>query len=172
MENHNYMLIADDAGEFRDTCKAALEAKGFEVEVCRKDGRALLDMIREKKPTAVLMEALMSGLDGLGVLMAVSRGECGVQPTIFTMTGMDAPGITNQLIRAGSAYHFVKPFDPDIIAERVEMMCARRRAKKRLPRPVPPWKWWIWKPSSPRSSWRSASRRISRATSISGMASL
>ena len=94
MENHNYMLIADDAGEFRDTCKAALEAKGFEVEVCRKDGRALLDMIREKKPT------------------------------IFTMTGMDAPGITNQLIRAGSAYHFVKPFDPDIIAERVEMMCA------------------------------------------------
>lgn len=24
MENHNYMLIADDAGEFRDTCKAAL----------------------------------------------------------------------------------------------------------------------------------------------------
>ena len=116
MENHNYMLIADDAGEFRDTCKAALEAKGFEVEVCRKDGRALLDMIREKKPTAVLMEALMSGLDGLGVLMAVSRGECGVQPTIFTMTGMDAPGITNQLIRAGSAYHFVKPFDPDIIA--------------------------------------------------------
>ena len=32
MENHNYMLIADDAGEFRDTCKAALEAKGFEVE--------------------------------------------------------------------------------------------------------------------------------------------
>ena len=150
MENHNYMLIADDAGEFRDTCKAALEAKGFEVEVCRKDGRALLDMIREKKPTAVLMEALMSGLDGLGVLMAVSRGECGVQPTIFTMTGMDAPGITNQLIRAGSAYHFVKPFDPDI----------------------PPWKWWTWKPSSPRSSWRSASRRISRATSISGMASL
>lgn len=124
MENHNYMLIADDAGEFRDTCKAALEAKGFEVEVCRKDGRALLDMIREKKPTAVLMEALMSGLDGLGVLMAVSRGECGVQPTIFTMTGMDAPGITNQLIRAGSAYHFVKPFDPDIIAERIEMMCA------------------------------------------------
>ena len=58
------------------------------------------------------------------MLMAVSRGECGVQPTIFTMTGMDAPGITNQLIRAGSAYHFVKPFDPDIIAERVEMMCA------------------------------------------------
>lgn len=172
MENHNYMLIADDAGEFRDTCKAALEAKGFEVEVCRKDGRALLDMIREKKPTAVLMEALMSGLDGLGVLMAVSRGECGVQPTIFTMTGMDAPGITNQLIRAGSAYHFVKPFDPDIIAERVEMMCAPAAGKKRLPRPVPPWKWWTWKPSSPRSSWRSASRRISRATSISGMASL
>lgn len=29
MENHNYMLIADDAGEFRDTCKAALEAKGL-----------------------------------------------------------------------------------------------------------------------------------------------
>lgn len=29
MENHNYMLIADDAGEFRDTCKAALEARAL-----------------------------------------------------------------------------------------------------------------------------------------------
>ena len=172
MENHNYMLIADDAGEFRDTCKAALEAKGFEVEVCRKDGRALLDMIREKKPTAVLMEALMSGLDGLGVLMAVSRGECGVQPTIFTMTGMDAPGITNQLIRAGSAYHFVKPFDPDIIAERVEMMCAPAAGEEAVAAARPAVEVVTWKPSSPRSSWRSASRRISRATSISGMASL
>ena len=78
MENHNYMLIADDAGEFRDTCKAALEAKGFEVEVCRKDGRALLDMIREKKPTAVLMEALMSGLDGLGGLGDVYKRQAWV----------------------------------------------------------------------------------------------
>lgn len=33
MNNRNYLLIADDAGEFRDTCKAALEAKGFAVEV-------------------------------------------------------------------------------------------------------------------------------------------
>ena len=80
MENHNYMLIADDAGEFRDTCKAALEAKGFEVEVCRKDGRALLDMIREKKPTAVLMEALMSGLYGLGVLMPFPAGSAASSP--------------------------------------------------------------------------------------------
>lgn len=36
MENHNYMLIADDAGESAIPGKAALEAKGFEVEVAAR----------------------------------------------------------------------------------------------------------------------------------------
>ena len=124
MNNRNYLLIADDAGEFRDTCKAALEAKGFAVEVCRKDGRALLDMIREYSPAVVLMETLMSNLDALGVLMAVANGDCGARPILFTMSNVDAPSIAGQLLRAGSAYHFVKPFDPAVIADRIEMICS------------------------------------------------
>lgn len=29
MENHNYMLIADDAGEFRDTWQSCFGGKGL-----------------------------------------------------------------------------------------------------------------------------------------------
>ena len=128
MNNRNYLLIADDAGEFCDSCKAALEAKGFETVICRKDGKYLLEQIKEYKPRAVLMEAFLSGLDALGVLMAVSRGECGTRPEMFTMSSVDAPSISSQLIRAGSAYHFVKPFDPAILADRVEMLCGHTLA--------------------------------------------
>ena len=70
----------------------------------------------------VLMDVMMSSIDGLGVLMTAARGECGESPVFFTMTAVDAPGITNQLVKAGSAYHFVKPFDPEILADRVDML--------------------------------------------------
>ena len=125
MNNQNYMLIADDAGEFCDSCKAALEAKGFEVVTCKKDGKQLLEYIRDYKPRAVLTEAFLSGVDALGVLMAVSDGECGVRPVMFTMSAVDTPGISGQLIRAGSVYHFVKPFDPVVLADRVDMLCGQ-----------------------------------------------
>lgn len=127
MNNRNYLLIADDAGEFCNSCKKALEEKGFEVLACRKDGRQLLELIREYKPRVVLMEAFLSSLDALGVLTAVARGECGLRPAIFTMSSVDSTGLSGQLIRAGAVYHFVKPFDPDVLADRVEMMYGQSR---------------------------------------------
>ncbi len=122
MKNVRLLLLVDDAGEFRSHCKTALENKGFDVELCRKDGRELLEKIRERHPAVVLMDVMMSSIDGLGVLMTAARGECGESPVFFTMTAVDAPGITNQLVKAGSAYHFVKPFDPEILADRVDML--------------------------------------------------
>ena len=125
MNNRKYLLIADDGGEFCNGCKAALDAKGFETILCRKDGQLLLDLIREYKPKVVLMEAFMSNLDALGVLIAVNRGDCQVRPIMVTMSNVDGPGISSQLIKEGSAYHFVKPFDPDIIAERIMALCGQ-----------------------------------------------
>ena len=43
MKNVRLLLLVDDAGEFRSHCKTALENKGFDVELCRKDGRELLE---------------------------------------------------------------------------------------------------------------------------------
>ena len=54
MKNVRLLLLVDDAGEFRSHCKTALENKGFDVELCRKDGRELLEKIRERHPALTL----------------------------------------------------------------------------------------------------------------------
>lgn len=126
MNNRRYLLIADDSSEFCSGCKAALDDLGYETLLCRKDGHLLLELIREYKPKVVLMEAFMSGLDALGVLNAVNNGECGYHPIMVTMSNVDAPGISNQLIMSGSVYHFVKPFDPDVLASRIEMFAGQK----------------------------------------------
>ena len=41
MNNRKYLLIADDGGDCCNGCKAALDAKGFETILCRKDGQLL-----------------------------------------------------------------------------------------------------------------------------------
>lgn len=126
MNNRNIVLIADDSGEFCSGCKRALDGRGFETILCRKDGHVLMEMIEKYQPKVVLMEAFMSGIDALGVLKAVAAGECHAHPTMITMSNVDGPGISSQLIMYGSAYHFVKPFDPQILAERVEMVIGAR----------------------------------------------
>ena len=166
MNSRKYLLIADDSSEFCNGCKAALDAKGFETILCRKDGHLLLQLIGEYQPKAVLMEAFMSGLDALGVLNAVNNGDCHTHPIMVTMSNVDGPGISSQLIKAGSAYHFVKPFDPRVLADRIEMFMSYHPAAEQITQ-TPRETTVNLDPSLLISSWKSVFRRISRATSIS-----
>ena len=126
MNNRNIVLIADDSSEFCSGCKRALDERGFETILCRKDGHQLLELIDKYEPRVVLMEAFMSGTDALGVLKSVCCGDRRCRPVMLTMSNVDGPGISSQLISSGSAYHFVKPFDPQVLAERVEMVLSSR----------------------------------------------
>ncbi len=120
MNNRKIALITEEEKEFGERCKACLEEKGFEVEYAPRNGRELLGKIREEKPAAVLMEVFMPELDALGVIREVLKEEGEDRPRLFTISSVDHAAITDELIRAGAAYHFTRPLDPEMMAERIE----------------------------------------------------
>ena len=120
MNTRKIALITEQEKEFGEQCGSCLEEKGFEVIVCPKDGVELLRMIREKAPSVVLMEVFMPKLDALGVIREVMKQEGEGRPKLFTISAVDHSAITDQLIRAGASYHFTRPLDPEMMAERVD----------------------------------------------------
>lgn len=112
-------LYADEGGEFCERCKAELAERGYEMIVCKKDGDLLLRLIRERSPDVVIMDSFLTHVDAIGVLSSVKCSAGKKPPAFFTTSVVDNPVMASQLSRLGSVYHFLKPIDPAILAQRV-----------------------------------------------------
>ncbi len=119
MNTKKIVLITEEENDSNECYAAALGKKGFEAVPAPKDGAALLSLILEKKPAAVLMEVFMPGLDALGVIQGVMKSNLSPKPKLFTISSVDYSCVTDELMRAGATYHFVKPVDVAVVADRI-----------------------------------------------------
>jgi len=77
------ILVVDDEIDFLEMIRLRLEANNFSV-VTAMDGNEALEKFRSEKPSAILLDVLMPGMDGLNVLKQI-RKEDAVIP-IFIVT--------------------------------------------------------------------------------------
>ena len=101
MDKRITVVLADANEEFRTALKQALEATGeFDVVGCAADGLAAAQDIAERKPQLLVMDLLLPGLDGFGVLEQAAK-DCGVsaQREILLCGGTDTSVL--QKARAG-----------------------------------------------------------------------
>ena len=123
METKLKVLLADDSSEFSKSCTAALKSRGMEVSLCAKDGNLLISEIKRISPDAVLADIFMSGLDLIGVLDALAKSDIKKKPSVFAISGIGSAKLEGQVLEAGAAYYFLKPFEPSVLAERVDFFC-------------------------------------------------
>lgn len=64
------VLVVDDEPDFIKMIKLRLESVGYEVIVASK-GTEALELVKKEKPSAVLLDILMPGMDGLEVLRKI-----------------------------------------------------------------------------------------------------
>lgn len=70
IDNKKKVLVVDDEPDFIKMIKLRLESVGYEVLVASK-GSDALEMVKKEKPSAVLLDILMPGMDGLEVLKKI-----------------------------------------------------------------------------------------------------
>lgn len=66
------VLIVDDEIEFLELLRLRMEANNYDV-ITAMDGQEALDKVKNDKPDAVLLDILMPGMDGLGVLKKLRK---------------------------------------------------------------------------------------------------
>jgi DNA-binding response OmpR family regulator len=99
------ILVVDDDEQARNMLRSTLTTAGYAVETAH-DGESCLAAIRDHSPDLVLLDMVMPGLNGWGVLRRLPKEA----PPIVAMSGEylapAALGLTSSLVRA----YVVKPF--------------------------------------------------------------
>ena len=118
MDSKLKILISDDDKEFCARCTATLRGCGFDTSIAPKDGHLMLEMIKDYQPDVVLTDVFMPYLDAIGVMNQVR--ESGMQMPIFmVISTYNNPMLDRELVSSGVAYCFLKPIDPQMVAERI-----------------------------------------------------
>ncbi len=114
------VLIADDNREFVNTLVGHLEQEeNMEVIALAKDGEEAYEMIINTQPDIVLLDVIMPHLDGLGVLEKIGKANMAKQPTFIMLSAVGQDKITQKAINLGAEYYIVKPFDIEILIQRM-----------------------------------------------------
>ncbi|MCL2023030.1 MAG: sporulation transcription factor Spo0A [Oscillospiraceae bacterium] len=134
MEKILKILLAEEGTDFARLCAQTLRMKGFEVETIPKDGKQVLERLAHTPiPDVLLADAFMPHLDALGVLGQLKLLKLQRRPLVFVISGMDNAAFEQDILDAGADYYMLKPFDVDILADRIvqrsEYMSRRRNIR-------------------------------------------
>lgn len=110
------VLVADDDDSCRSTLQKVLVEEGYAV-IAVADGASALELLAaaadglRARPDAVILDVMMPGCSGLGVLSLMRRFS--PRPPTFLMTAFDDPSVDVVARRLGSARVFHKPIEVD-----------------------------------------------------------
>jgi CheY-like chemotaxis protein len=105
------VLLADDERAIRTICRVNLESDGLAV-LEAQDGSDALEQVRRERPSLVLLDVMMPGVDGWRVAEELAGdAETRDIPVVF----LSARAAYEDRLRAqtlGAVGYVVKPFDP------------------------------------------------------------
>ncbi|MDR3344090.1 MAG: sporulation transcription factor Spo0A [Oscillospiraceae bacterium] len=133
MEKRLKVLLAEEGTDFAVLCSQTLRASGFEVQTMPKDGKQVVERLRQVPPPDVLLlDAFMARLDALGVMAQLRLMKLPKRPMVFVISGMDNAAFEQDILDAGADYYILKPFDPDMLAERITQLSERMSRRRNV----------------------------------------
>ncbi|HEX2834876.1 MAG TPA: response regulator [Thermoanaerobaculia bacterium] len=111
---HRRVLLADDDPEVRGILNYVLRQQNLAVDLA-VDGAEALDLLRDNRYSVVILDLMMPGVDGFGVLDAIYSGEVAEPPVVLVVSGADRATLNR--LDASRIHGIVrKPFDPNELA--------------------------------------------------------
>jgi adenylate cyclase len=120
------VLVVDDVKASRDILTRRLEQDGHWAEVA-EDGEQALMMLKVADYDLVLLDILMPGLDGYGVLERVKADERLRHVPIIVISAVDEVDSVVQCLNMGADDYVTKPFNPVLLRARVTACLAKKR---------------------------------------------
>jgi two-component system, OmpR family, response regulator len=116
------VLVVDDEENVTHLVSSALRFDGFET-VTADNGQSALAAVAESDPDLVVLDVMMPGIDGLGVLQSLRAA--GSQVPVIFLTARDAATDRIGGLRAGADDYVVKPFSVEELLARVHAVLRR-----------------------------------------------
>jgi CheY-like chemotaxis protein len=126
IEQQKRVLVVDDDPMVRDLLVFVLRRHSLAVDQA-SDGREALSLIKANPYAVIVLDLIMPGMDGFGVLDALAGPEMPSPPVVLVLTGADRSDIMH--LDAQRVHGIVrKPFDPEELAS-IVVACAEIRGR-------------------------------------------
>lgn len=115
------VAIADDNERMVDILDSIVK-KDSEIRIVGKanNGEEVYRMIKEKEPDVVLLDLIMPKLDGLSVMERINQDRTiKKHPKFIVISAIGQEGITEDAFNLGAYYYIMKPFDNEMVLNRV-----------------------------------------------------
>lgn len=127
------VMLADDNREFTDLLSEFIsEQPDMEVIGVAYNGNEVVKLIEEQHlhPDVLILDIIMPHLDGLGVLEKVRNLNLSPQPKIIMLTAFGQENITQKAVELGASYYILKPFDMEMLTNRVRQVATNQSVSK------------------------------------------
>ena len=116
------MLVVDDETNIVELLAVSLKFQGFEVHTANS-GAAALDRARDVRPDAVILDVMMPGMDGFGVLRRMRAD--GVDAPALFLTARDRVSDKVTGLSLGADDYVTKPFSLEEVVARLRVILRR-----------------------------------------------
>ncbi len=119
------ILVIDDNGDAAATLGMLLELSNNEV-LTAHSGEAGLDIARQRKPAAIVVDIGLPGIDGYEVARTIRREPWGQTILLVALTGWGQTADKQRALAAGFDHHLTKPADPDALQSLIDAHLATK----------------------------------------------
>ncbi len=116
------VLVVDDETNIVELLSVSLKFQGFEVHTA-SNGPAALDKAREVRPDAVILDVMMPGMDGFGVLRRLRAD--GIDAPALFLTARDTLQDKIAGLTLGGDDYVTKPFSLEEVVARLRVILRR-----------------------------------------------
>lgn len=132
MENANVVIVDDNPMILNTLDEVISSEAGLSVIGRADNGKDAIDMIKDTQPDVVLLDLVMPQMDGITVVENIKKKTSMLKnPAFIILSAVGGEQMTEEAFQAGANYFLMKPFDKDILVNKI------RRIGKRPVRPVP-----------------------------------
>lgn len=119
MNNKITIYLADNS-EDKNLETYFNKSEKFELVGSSAIAEQVLKDVEEKKPQVLIMEIMLSGMDGFMVLSSLKSKLKENMPKVIFISNLSHSGFVSKAIKEGVSYFMVKPILAENLAERIE----------------------------------------------------
>lgn len=110
------VLVVEDDPAIARLLELDLQIEEYDVLIA-PDGLTGLDLARAQKPDIILLDGMLPGMDGMGVMRELkARPETASIPIVF-VSARNHPEIIEEALSGGALRYYPKPFEPFEVIE-------------------------------------------------------
>lgn len=117
MKEKYTLMLADENKEIISSMQKVFTEDKFNIISTSFDGESLISSLKENTPDILIMDLVLSKLDGFSVLEYIKKEN--LQTNVFIYSSLTLDGFINKAVSLGAKYYAIKPIDLNLLKDRV-----------------------------------------------------